>query len=193
MTHKVVFMFLCVTAIFVSCKQVEDIKKSGTGSETNTQLPFPDSWAGNYGGTLEIFNGKGKAQEVPMELHIAPTEVDSVFKWVIIYGEDKEKGKRDYRIIKRNPEAGIYVTDELNSIVLEDYFLGGKLISRFAVGKSLLLATYEKIGSDIHFEILSGKKGHSSETGGENDTDEIPKVYNYLVNVRQKAILKPIK
>ena len=89
-------------------------------AQTDSLLTFPQDFAGKWGGTLEIFNAKGFAQSVPMELHILPIN-DTTYTYTIIYGEDKEAGKRDY-LISRGPDGPHHwVCDEQNTILLDGY------------------------------------------------------------------------
>lgn len=149
---------------------------------------FPQDWVGEYAGTLEILRGgDAVVQKIPMGLIIAPTEEDSVFTWQLIYGEDKTAGLRDYRLVIRDANKGIYAIDEQNSIVIDSYFFKGKLCCLFSVGGSLILATYEKQGDGISFEILATKDTADNFTGG---VDSIPQVGNYAISVRQRAFLK---
>ena len=157
----------------------------------DTPEKFPDAWLGNWKGTLHIYNEKGKAQELPMELELAEIEGAENYVWAIIYGEDKEKGRRPYELRVVDAEKGVYVIDEKNTIELESYLLGNKLYNRFLVAESLLLCTYEKKGDTMIFEVISGKNEAISTTGGKVvDGEEIPVVKTYPIIVSQRAELK---
>lgn len=67
---------------------------------------FPYSWEGIWQGDLEIFNTKGVAQTIPMELHILPTDSTHRFTWTLIYGTDKEAGKRPYELVIIDADKG---------------------------------------------------------------------------------------
>ena len=73
-----------------------------------------------------------------MELHILPIDTSDAWSWTIFYGEDKVKGKRDYQLIPKDVEKGIYQVDEQNSILLDAYLFDGKLFERFEVMGCLL-------------------------------------------------------
>lgn len=155
---------------------------------------FPYSWFGTWAGNLEVYNSKGLAQTVPMKLIKAPTNEAGVFQWNIIYGMDAEKGLRPYLLRTIDAAKGHYVHDELNSIKMEAYYLGGKLFSTFAVEGNMLTSIEEKDGDTIKFEIIFGKEKPVSETGGQivkGDTMPIVKTLPVIVN--QRAILKKIK
>jgi hypothetical protein len=151
--------------------------------------PFPAGWAGIWAGELEIFSVRGKVQSVPMELHIA--QIDSAtWTWVIIYGEDKVAGKRDYLLRVVNAAMGLYDIDEQNSIVLNSSYLGGKLVEMFEVEGTLLLSTTEKAGDQLIFEILAGGSQPVKTTGGQKVGEEdIPEVKGFGLTTRQKAVL----
>lgn len=153
-------------------------------------LSFPDSWQGEWQGELEIFNATGKVQSLPMELHILPLE--DAWTWTIIYGEDKEAGKRAYELHEIDKSKGLYFIDEKNTIKLEAYLLGGKFYQRFEVMGSLLMTSTEKVSEDeLRWEIISGKLEPVSTTGGQEfEGEEIPPVNAYGINVFQRAVLK---
>lgn len=155
-----------------------------------TPATFPESWVGNWKGTLEIFSPKGKEQQVPMQLRIKV--VDSLnYTWHIIYGEDEEKGLRPYLLKPEDVAYGRYSIDEQNSIVLDAILIAGKLYSRFEVGGNLLLSTAELKGEELHYEIISGKLDPLRVTGGEKyEGEDIPEVKSYPVVVRQLAVLR---
>ena len=158
----------------------------------STALTFPATWEGVWAGKLEIYNRKGKAQELPMELHILPIDGTERYSWTIIYGEYKEAGKRDYELVTVDAENGVYAVDEKNSIQMEGYYLGGKFFQRFEVMGNMLLTTNEKIDDNtLTWEIISGSLEPVSSTGKQEvDGEEIPEVKAYPINVLQKAVLK---
>jgi hypothetical protein len=157
----------------------------------NNKDAFPQSWFGNWEGTLEIYNAKGLAQTIPMELVMAATDTVGVYKWYIIYGTDREKGLRPYLLRTIDASKGHYQCDELNSIKMDSYLLGNKLFCNFIVEGNLLISVYEKDGENMKFEIIFGKEKPVSETGGEIvKGDTIPKVRTLPVLINQKAVLK---
>jgi len=186
---------LAILLIIASCKSVpSDTINDNEANIVNDAKPlnFPQDWAGKYLGKLQIFKvGQSKAvQEIDMELIIEQVSLDSNrYEWKIIYGEDKIKGLREYELIVKDQEKGLYTIDERNSILLDAFLINGKLISRFSVAGNLITATYQKEGDYIHFEILSGKEKVDEYTGGE---EEAPNVGNYKITVSQIARLKKV-
>lgn len=188
---------LLITFVLTACTPKvakvakEDLTSLSKEKIADTTEKFPDTWLGNWKGTLNIYNEKGLAQAIPMELEMAKIEDSENYIWAIIYGEDKEKGRRSYELKIVDAEKGVYVIDEKNSIELESYLLGNKLYNRFLVAESLLLCTYEKVGDKMIFEVISGKNEAVSTTGGEVvDGEEIPEVKTYPIIVSQRAELK---
>lgn len=160
---------------------------------SSAQNDFPASWQGAWKGQLMIYTGSGLAQELPMELHIFPLEEDTLdrYTWTIIYGTDKEAGKRDYLLEPVRPELGIFRIDEQNDIAMEAYLLNGKFYQRFEVMGNLLLTTTEKQGDRLIWEIISGKMDPVSVTGDTIiGTDTIPPVSTLPIQVLQRAELR---
>ncbi len=175
---------LCLSIL--SCKVEEDIILKEEIPLIEERQAFPESWVGNYSGKLilgtELPSGE---TELDMELNIQPTDSTGVYRWNIVYKTEKPDS-REYELIIVDKEKGLYKIDERNSIILDCFHSGNKLMSRFAVQGSLALATYEKKGDYILFEIIMGKT-ETTKTGGQ---DKIPEVENYGINVRQYAVLK---
>lgn len=157
----------------------------------NDTLSFPQSWEGKWVGTLEIHNASGLAQALPMELHLLPMDSVGQWSWTIIYGEDKDTGKRPYELHTINAEKGLYLIDEKNSIKMEAYYLGGKFFQWFEVQGSLLLTSTQLVGEELHWEIVFGKSEPASVTGDQAiDGEEIPAVKTFPVHGMQRAVLR---
>ncbi len=162
--------------------------------KTVSKDSFPYAWFGTWAGNLEIYNSKGLSQTVPMQLVKGPTDESGVFQWNIIYGTDLEKGLRPYLLRTIDASKGFYQHDEMNSIKMEAYYLGGKLFSNFIVEGNLLTSIEEKEGDKIKFEIIFGKDKAISETGGKVEKgDTISTVKTLPVLINQRAILTRIK
>lgn len=154
---------------------------------------FPSSWQGDWKGTLDIFNGKGKVQSVEMtlEIHQIDTSKDGRYTFGLIYGS-KEQDWRPYELVPVAPEKGIWKVDEKNSIAMESYFYGPKLLCWFTVQGSRILCTYEKAADDtMVFEVISGSETAASTTGNtKQGTEDIPEVKTFPFSVFQRAVLK---
>jgi hypothetical protein len=156
-----------------------------------TKDSFPFSWFGTWEGTLDIYNSKGLSQSIPMSLEMGPTDTIGLYKWHIIYGSDREKGLRPYYLKTIDAAKGIYQNDEMNSIKMEAYLLGGKLFCTFSVEGNLLTSMQEKVGDTMHWEIVFGKEKEISITGNQVvKGDTISTVKTMPVIISQRAVLK---
>lgn len=156
------------------------------------QASFPATWAGNWKGTLEIFNATGKLQELPMELNIHPLDsLPGAYSYEIVYGEDRVTGSRPYELRTVDAAKGLYLIDEKNSIKMEAYYLNGKLVQWFEVEGTLLFTTTELVGEELFWEIISGSSTPASTTGNSTvDGEQIPPVRTFPVGAMQRARLQ---
>lgn len=180
--------------IFLSCNrkiEVIDTETKNLEEKAPTIRQFPDDWLGYWTGDLHIYNESGKTMTIPMALDNAPTGIDSVWTWAIIYGEDTISGRRDYELQVVDSSKGHYVVDEKNSIYLDAFLLDNSLISTFKVGGSYLQSTYELDGEDMIFNISVFPEKEIRTSG---DTihlgEDIPLVYSYKNTVLQRARLR---
>ncbi len=155
-------------------------------------LSFPASWSGDWAGNLEIFNGKGLVQTVAMEMeiHKLDTSTQGRYTFGLVYGS-KAQDWRPYELVPVDPARGLWRDDEKNSIVLETYQYGPKLLSWFVVQGSRVLSILEKTGPDtLVFEMVTGQETPVSTTGNTRQGEEdIPEVKTYPIGVYQRAVL----
>ncbi|MBR9922326.1 MAG: hypothetical protein GYB31_15930 [Bacteroidetes bacterium] len=152
---------------------------------------FPESWAGEYEGTLEIYAAQGLVQSLPMELIIQAIDTSAHYTWTIIYGEDKVAGARHYIIETTDPEKGLYTVDEQNSIRIEGYLRGNLYIQVFTVMESQIITTTEKMeDGSLLWEIIANQTTAVSKTGDSmHEGEEIPEVATFPVSAYQRARL----
>ncbi len=157
------------------------------------EAAFPASWQGNWIGTLEIFNGKGKVQSVEMtvEIHKIDTSAEGRYTFGLVYGS-KEQDWRPYELVPVAPEKGVWKVDEKNSIAMESYYYGPKLLCWFTVQGSRILCTYEKTDDQtMVFEVMAGPETAISTTGNTKQGEEdIPEVKSFPFSAFQRAVLK---
>jgi hypothetical protein len=157
------------------------------------EAAFPVSWQGNWNGTLEIFNGKGKVQSVEMtvEIHKIDTSGEGRYTFGLVYGS-KEQDWRPYELVPVAPEKGMWKVDEKNSIAMESYFYGPKLLCWFTVQGSRILCTYEKTDDQtMIFEVMAGAETAVSTTGNtKQGMEDIPEVKSFPFSAFQRAVLK---
>jgi len=155
-----------------------------------SQETFPKSWEGNYQGELEIYGVDSVAMKLKMKLDIEQKS-DSIYQWKITYDFRGKEDVRDYELVIIDQKRGAYKIDEKNSIVIDSYFKTDIFTSFFEVMNSYIISTYTKVNETIEFEIISGDGKKPAISGKTKvDNEEIPEVKSYLVNGRQKAILK---
>ena len=159
----------------------------------NIDPSFPASWEGKWAGTLNIYADTGKVQELPMELHILPIDTAGApsWTWAIIYGADKEKGKRPYELIAVDADKGLYLIDEKNTIKMEGYYIGGQFFQWFEVQGTRLLTKTALVGEALIWEIVVSSDVPVSTTGDSIfKGEEIPPVSAFAVKNLQRAILR---
>ncbi len=184
-----------VAASFAACsKSITKSAKEETQMTTEVIVKpkekFPESWFGEWTGTLDIYNAKGLSQSLPMTCLMSPTDTAGVYNWNIIYGEDREKGLRPYLLRTIDVSKGQYLCDEMNTIKMESYLLGNKLFCNYTVAGNWLTSTYEKQGDKMIFEIIFGKEKAVSESGGQKvKGEDVPVVKAFPVVINQKAVL----
>ena len=161
----------------------------------NAQQSFPDSWLGKYKGDLMIYGVDSVKMKVEMNLDILKTASDSIYNWTLSYDLNGKKDIREYSLVVVDKQKGHYQIDERNSIILDGYLHNNKVFtSFFEVSKSFIIATYTKKENAVLFEIISGDGKSSNTTGNTKQGDEkIPEVLSYLVNGRQKAVLRKVE
>ena len=163
-----------------------------TISNTYAQEPnlsFPDDFLGIYKGELHITSLKG-FQEIPMEFHLLKTDIKGKYHYKIVYNN----APRNYYLIIKDKEKGVFEIDEANGIVLPAHFNDNVLYSFFEVQGNFLTTRLDFGARDLLFEILFSKLANRTTTGGilndKDSTDVVPKVYGFPISVFQKAILK---
>lgn len=126
-----------------------------------------------------------------LEIHKIDTSKEGRYTFGLAYGS-KEQDWRPYELVPVAAEKGIWKVDEKNSIVMESYLLGPKLLCWFVVQGSRILCAYEKTDErTLVFEVMSGPEKEVSSTGKtKQGEEEIPEVKTYPFGVFQRAVLK---
>lgn len=143
-------------------------------------------WEGEWRGSLDIFNEKGKAQTIPMGLNILK-DADA-WKWQIIYGEGANQDFRDYRLI---PTENLrqFDLDENNGIILRLSLLGNTFHSVFEMNGMALLISYSLEEDQIIFRSLFAPDTDQITSGGQNEQSpevKARKVTNYQIATLKK-------
>lgn len=126
-----------------------------------------------------------------IELLKMDTSRQGRYTFSLIYG-GRDKDYRHYELVPVDPAKGLWRVDEKNTIVMESYLYGPKLLCWFVVEGSRVLCTYEKTDSNtLIFEVISGRETPVSTTGNTKiDKEDIQEVKTFPVTVFQRAVLK---
>lgn len=166
--------------ISLGCNHQTDSKVKTSQFPSEASLLFPDDALGVYKGTLNISNPRGE-QTIPMEFHLLATDSLNQYDYVLIYNEQP----RNYTLITKDPEKGIYEVDENNGIILPTYLNNNTLHSFFEVNNNLLSSRLHFFQDRVDFEILFASQQQKIPSGS---GDEV-KVFGIPISTFQKATL----
>jgi hypothetical protein len=129
--------------------------------------------------------------EMTVEIHKIDTSGEGRYTFGLVYGS-KEQDWRPYELVPVAPEKGMWKVDEKNSIAMESYFYGPKLLCWFTVQGSRILCTYEKTDDQtMIFEVMAGAETAVSTTGNtKQGMEDIPEVKSFPFSAFQRAVLK---
>ncbi len=153
--------------------------------------PFPKSWEGNWKGELQWFKtGSAKPQKVNMELRIHPGDSSGIWTWQIIYGSETEDN-RPYKLMRKDTAGVHWGIDEMNGIILDQYWVANKFCGAFTVQNSTIVNNYWIENGKLIVEFYSLSNKPVSTTG--NGTEESPSVDSYRIGSYQKAVLTKVR
>ena len=157
-----------------------------------SQISFPKSFVGNWSGTLELSPVAKPSQTVNMELRIQPSkDTAGHYTWNLIYGAPGTDN-RPYILKPVDTARGHWVIDELNGIVLDEYFIKDRLVGVFTVQQSTIVSSYTLNPDgqmEVEFITFLAKPLVTTGKGDESS----PSVDSYEIRSIQKAILKRSK
>lgn len=152
-------------------------------------IHFPQSFIGNWKGTL-VWTVSGKApQTFSMRLNIQPAD-SGLYTWQIIYGDDL-KDNRPYLLTPVDTVKGHWLIDERNSIILDTYWIGNRLTGAFSVKGNAIVNQYWIEDDGLHVEFISYAAKAVNTTGG--TSAGIPPVDSYQVKSVQRGVLQRVK
>jgi hypothetical protein len=155
-------------------------------SSAGAQAPlFPASFVGHWEGTL-LWHSQGKVQSVAMQLRIQPADSSGHYTWQLIYGAGGEDN-RPYLLKPVDTARGHWMIDERNGIILDQYWLAGRLSASFTVQQTTIVNAYWLQGDTLHSEFLSLTARPVRKSGDQGP--EIPAVESFGVKGYQKAVL----
>lgn len=122
-----------------------------------------------------------------MELRIQKT--DTAWTWQLIYGGETNDN-RPYILLPRDTTGVHWVIDELNGIVLDQYWVGDQFVGTFSVMNSTILNNCHMENGKMIVEFFSYPTKPIATTGF--GTEDSPKVDSYRISSYQKAILERV-
>ena len=150
---------------------------------------FPNDFIGQWKGTLEWYRtGNSKPEKVNMELTILPSK-DSAgqYSWHMVYGSASQDN-RPYLLKPVDTAKGHWVIDELNGIVLHQYWVGNRFICSFTVLDNTITNTYYLENGNLIAEFIANPAKAVSTSG--KGTEDSPTVDSYVIRGFQRAVLK---
>ena len=121
-----------------------------------------------------------------MQLRIQPADSAGHYTWHLIYGEEN-KDSRPYILKPLDTVKGHWLLDELNGILIDHYYVAGRMSSAFTVINSTIINNTWREGDKLIVEFY-GLTAKPVSTTGKN-TDESPTVNSYGVRTYQRAEL----
>jgi hypothetical protein len=158
------------------------------GAAAQQAAPFPQSFIGNWKGTLSWYDSTPIPKKIVMELRIQPSkDTAGQYTWNIIYGKPSDDN-RPYFLKPVDTAKGHWVVDEMNGIILDQYWKGGKFSGAFTVGGKTIVNSYWLENGNLIAEFIAYPAKPLATTG--LGTEDSPKVDSYAIRSYQKAVLK---
>lgn len=156
------------------------------------QLSFPQSFVGNWKGTLTWNRAEKATQQFTMRLNIQAVD-SGRYTWQIIYGDDNPStgnkvDDRPYVLMPVDTAKGHWQIDERNTIVLDGYFIGNTFTSVFSVSGNIIVSKYELTAEGLMVSFTTYATNPITTTGG--TSNEIQPVDSYQVKSLQQGLLK---
>ena len=168
---RLLLLFICTNTVF----------------QLNAQS-FPENFVGHWEGELLWYqSGKSTPKPVRMQLIIRPADSTGQFTWQLIYGEGKED-VRPYLLKPKDTAKGHWVIDELNGIVLDQFYTGNRFTGAFSVQNATIVNSYWREGNDLVAEFYSFSSKPIVRSG--SGTEESPYVDSYANRAYQRAVLQ---
>lgn len=160
---------------------------SKTFAQQEATPNFPNDFFGIYTGNLEI-RSPGGNQSLEMEFHLLPTDTLGKYRYKLVYIVKGDRQERSYFLLEKNKEAGEYVVDENNGIILHDKVIDNKMYALFEVGDNLLTTfiTFEKTQMIFEIAVTNTTKKQITYANNEEKTE----VISYPISTVQRAVLQ---
>jgi len=156
MKNKLIFI---VVFMFLSANIFSQISEAKT--------VFPDSWLGEYQGTMYILSAKRNTiDSVDVKFEFSETEIVNRWHYKMTY-QNTKFGEiiKDYEIVKPDSlNQNNYLLDEKDGIIIQSTLMGNTLYSNFIVSGTLQCSILCKVGDDLYFEVTTSKDEYTLST-----------------------------
>ena len=159
-----------------------------SASPAQEKAVFPQQFIGHWQGTLNWYpQGATAPKTVNMELHIQPSkDTAGQYTWHIVYGKPSEDS-RPYILKPVDTAKGHWIIDEVNGILLDQYWIGERFSGAFTVSGNTILNNYWIENGQLQVEFYSYPAKPLAVTG--QGTEDSPKVDSYNIRSFQRATL----
>ena len=148
---------------------------------------FPSGWTGHWKGELSWWMGTDSLpRKVMMELRIQPADSAGHWHWHLVYGGEAGDS-RPYLLKPVDASKGHWRIDEGNGIVLDQFWVAGRLSGAFTVMNATIVNTYRMEGDILQVEFYNFSADPIATTG--KGDEKIPFVDSYRVRSYQRASL----
>ena len=113
---------------------------------------LPPQWNGLWRGGIEVMAGGQVTHRAQMELSVAPIAGRIAWTWTQTY---TGQPPRAYELRPAESDAGRFVLDEKNGVLLDGQLIGATLLSTFRTGGVLLASRFELRGDELVVEIAT--------------------------------------
>ncbi len=156
-------------------------------------VSFPTSYEGLWEGELKIYkptNSKEPAMifmrpKVIMQLDISKNDTAHCWNFIIRYVAQGNLDERKH-LLKKDSFSESYIIEEQNTVKLYSYLRGNVLLEHFSLPETDVTCIYKFNTDSIFTQMISSEVAPVTWTGGSKG---IPKIFSYLVNGYQDAIL----
>ena len=125
---------------------------------------FLERCIGDWTGTMHILKEGVRVDSINVTFEVQPIIEENALTWNMSYQSDPPMSK-DYILRPPEGESNKFIIDEQNGIGLEAYLFGNKLHSAFAVQGTILTSSYELVGDELIFEVVSGPQPNKLDSG----------------------------
>lgn len=183
-SYLLISVILITVLLGYSTSASDQASKESSAQAQATLHALPAEWDGLWKGSLTWIKSDGKKQEFGMELRVASVPGGNAKTWRITYTGQPE---RPYEISPVAGEAGHFVIDEKNGLLIDSYLTDKVLYSMFLVSENFISTRFENRGDQIQVELttfIRSSPRQTKTTGGDFE------VSAYRFGSVQRGILK---